>query len=110
MRHYSARQLKDSGLWHYTVQMGGRAFPTGYCAKDCPGHDTADAARGHYKAHLLDGAIETTLSQWSGCRVCDQPTKKAMLYGSMGLEPLCEAHCNRESLEPLVKVGESWES
>lgn len=109
-------------------------------AEPCPGHDTPEAAQEHYRQHLLDGARYATesdearakVSQPHKCeavlegdpeaRYSDDPVKRATVKrcgaftcGSATVGPyafhfLCPAHCSREFLAPLVRVGESWES
>jgi hypothetical protein len=120
MNYYQARELrtadgKPAGLWHFTCQNDNRIWPVGYCAQGCVGHDTPEGAQEHYRQYLLDTArYDGRMSgQQRACRVCGAWTQRfAETEAGTSLYVLCDEHCNRESLETLVKAPEwitsSW--
>lgn len=126
MSYYTARELLDketgkgTGKWHYTVAWGEsdgmRVAAIGYCAQDCPGHDTPREAEAHYKQYLLDErtryvAGEHATSQHR-CQVdgCGAWTTGMAFVGGYESYYLCDAHRDREHLEPLVIVSDAWET
>ena len=125
MAYYTARELMDkdgkaTGKWHYTVQWGGSDGPriaaTGHCANGCPGHDTPKEAYAHYKQYLLDKqthyeAGENAETQHR-CQApgCGAWTTGAAFVGGYEVYYLCDTHRTREHLEPLVIVGDAFET
>jgi hypothetical protein len=123
MNHYKARQKEVDKRWHYTCCNDGRIWPVGYCAGACAGHDTAEQACEHQAQYECDNAQfhpMTIDEAFAGpnsvsvdkCRACGERTCGFASYGAgqMSVIPLCPAHCNRESLRPLIEIGESWSS
>jgi hypothetical protein len=111
VNYYDARELKDAdgngtGRWHYTCanrRIG--TWAVGYC-RDHDGHETPEEARKCFRRYLLDGAFEESYADWSGCVVCDAPTKKGLTtrpplgHGY----PLCDEHRALERLAELAEV------
>jgi hypothetical protein len=104
MNYYDARQLSDGSGWHYTsANRRSGTHPAGYCA-DHPGHATEDEARQCFRRYLLDGTREESYGDWTGCTICDTPTKKGLTerpplgHGY----PLCDEHRTSEQLAELV--------
>jgi hypothetical protein len=108
---YMPRQLlkdgKPSGIWRMTVASDEMDFtePVGACAKDCPGHTTADEAYKHYHEGQLatvtfDGVDDNVQQK---CLVCTAWTQRyAVLRGDMwGRYPLCGLHLDMESLRAV---------
>ena len=125
MSFYTARELmgadgERTGKWHYTVAWGDaggtRVAAVGYCAQDCSGHDTPQAACDHYKHYLLDqrtryAAGEQAMTQHR-CEVadCGAWTTGAAFVGGYEVHYLCDAHRDRAHLAPLVGVVDAWET
>ena len=132
MRHYSARKRLD-GQYDYTCG----DYPVGYCAafeepvsleywreeqlktyksfKDkhhTDGHLTEEDACNCYKEYQLDHHLRKgTLSEsMHRCRVCGDFTAHYIEVGYCTHYTLCDKHCNREEVEKLYDVGQSWES
>lgn len=138
MQHYKALQRAD-GKWDYTVTWKDRSLPVGYCAgwtdwgidiaKMHPaanalavslkakyhvhGHETAEDACACYKQYLLDQSltlgIESDFAQFK-CQVCGEWTMLRASVGRWYHFELCPKHNNRESIETLFTIDESWES
>jgi len=125
MNYYAARQVDpkadrpDAGKWRYTSMRDGSIWPVGACAEGCVGHDTAEQAYEHQRQWLLSqlrvGEAARSVSRYAPgkCCCCDAvATHEAYIAG----EPVgytfrvCDEHNNRESLEPLIDVGESMSS
>ena len=108
MQYYSARKLKETGLWHYTVG----SHPVGYCADDCPGHATEEEACEHYKQYLLDKRMRpgTLSNQMLRCRECKEFTDGVVHIGAYQMFILCPAHQGKETVAKHLRIGESWES
>lgn len=124
MSYYTARELMDkdgkaTGKWHYTVAWGDadgtRIAPVGYCAGGCAGHETKEGAYNHYKRYLLDchtryeAGERATVQHRCEAPDCGAWTTGAALVGGYEIHYLCDAHRTRETLEPLVYVGDAWE-
>jgi hypothetical protein len=131
MNFYDAREIQDgdgkgTGKWRYTCYNDNqkRTWAVGYCAQDCPGHDTPDEAREHYKQYLLDIALRLDANADSvpgaveppkfKCEAegCEALTSKAAKvgYGIPRMFNLCPEHMNRETVETLFEVGSSFGS
>ena len=134
MQHYSARQREHDGKWDYTVG----STPVGYCRayKDpdemgvpmhpdtvatirqfkykhhTHGHETAEEACACYKEYLFDQRTRHSdmKNQMLRCEICGEFTQHVVYIGAYEVHKLCEKHANREGLEQVVEVGESWES
>ena len=86
-------------------------------ANPCPGHATAAEACQHYKQYLLDQAkfFGPKTTEWpkEKCEVDDcsaEATHCAAIPGEFRRWQLCAAHANRDQLDKLLSVGESWRS
>ncbi len=107
MNYYDARELKSggqsTGKWHYTKRNDDQIWPVGYCAEECPGHDTALEARRHYTEYLLDNRLRldgTYAGAQYECAVCKEFTGR---YGSVDGRDyaLCDRHRTRDHLAAL---------
>ncbi len=115
MRYYAPRQRRDTGKWHYTLMVGGKITPVGFCAEDCPGHDTPQGAADHFKEFLLEKTMrKMNVPELRMCMVCDSPTGRRVHIGKG--KPikliLCQEHQSRTDIESLVnfdKIAESYE-
>lgn len=130
MQHHTAQQLESgprTGKWVYTGgnHRMGRVIE---CCMDrwqemlqaedrdaSPawehiGHDTADEAYAHMRQRLLEALrLDVQFSNWSGCKVCDTPTKSgADIPPCHFTEPLCDEHRNRETVERLWQGPGDW--
>jgi hypothetical protein len=121
MNYYEPREKTDkdgnpTGLYHYTRMNDGRIWPTGYCAQDCPGHDTKEGAYEHQRQYLLDTA-KFNASQLKDSQVrcdvegCNNFTADLAQTADQDYFHLCQEHQNRQGLEKVLKVGDvisSW--
>lgn len=91
----------------------------GFVAKPdaCQGHDTEAEAYEHEKQRLLATSLQfipdsDTASTQRRCKAagCNTFTSGHAYVGSYRHWPLCAEHRTREAVEPLLCVGESWES
>ena len=97
----------------------GKCEGRGLVAKEdpCPGHPSKEEACDHYKQYQLDrlkirGPKE---QQWPKEKCCvdgceEVATMLADIPGDMHHFELCPAHANRETVEKMYRVGESWSS
>lgn len=115
MNHYAARELENKvGFWHYTCTNGDRTYPVGYC-KDCSGHLTKEKAENHFKEYLLDKmSVIEKKNEWPkhkcDFKECNKEAKNCVnLLGYVYYE-LCEDHSNKESVNVIHEVHESWSS
>lgn len=80
------------------------------------GHATAEEACECYKQYLLDLNLRLALEdpanpqQLNRCQICGTFTARHAFVGSYNVFVLCPEHQTRESVESLLRVGESWES
>jgi hypothetical protein len=76
------------------------------------GHATSEEACECYKQHELDESLHFDVDSHSKqkCEVCEEWTEKRAMVGGYRHFVLCEKHANREEVEKLYTVGESWES
>lgn len=114
MNYYGPREITDehgsgTGKWRYTVRNDDRVWAVGYCT-DCPGHDTPEEAREHYRQYTLDTAFEIEVS-WPGnaCRVCGALTTKGCSVDH-SLYLLCDEHRTREHLDSVVHATDAISS
>lgn len=125
MNYDQARQLKDGG-WHWTTKndgivrtaepclkhIGDESDPAWYLkpynASDwtrCEPHSTREEAERHFYEWCIESLKEDDLWDWTGCQVCDAPTKKAL--GNRGMHmlitsvPLCDEHRNVDKVREL---------
>jgi hypothetical protein len=140
MRYLGARQRKSDNKWDYTTMYDKQVYPIGYCHEWTPygyplfqsgraemlnrqeapfienyhtdGHGSKEEACECYKKYLLDHSfrISTDSSTKQKCQVCNEWTQTRLEIGSYRQWVLCEKHANREEVEKLFSVGESWES
>lgn len=103
MNYYEARQRSDGSGWHYTCENDGQIWPVGYC-RDHEPHPTAQEAKDCFRQYLLDDISDTTYGDWTGCEVCDEPTKKGLsTRGPLGQGfPLCDRHRTPAQVEKLT--------
>lgn len=104
MNYYEARELKSGG-WHYTAanrRLG--TWPVGDC-RDHEPHATSEEAEECFRQYLLGKLVERELRDWTGCEVCDTPTKK-----QLGTRPplgqdhaLCDEHRTPEQVAELTE-------
>lgn len=117
----------DAGKWRYTCMNDGRVWPVGYCAKDCPGHDTPEEANAHQRDYELDNAVFTegpsvdeALDRYR-CQArandadepsqCGKLTTSVARVGSYQRISLCVDHLNRDGLATAYEgPGEVWAS
>jgi hypothetical protein len=100
-----AAGCESSTRYHYCCYLypAGQAWPVGYCARGCQGHDTKAGAREHYRQFLIDrfGQYTGTLTSTSACSVCGRPTTHCALidyHYEWDVIGLCPDHLNREGL------------
>lgn len=116
MRHHTALKRSDTGKWHYVSAHRSRgAYPIGYCADGCPGHDTEQEARDHARDYVLDRVAFTDDSSDARsqhrCEAegCDEFTSGSARLPWGGYYTLCAAHRNRATVEVLFgEIGDSW--
>jgi hypothetical protein len=136
MNYLKARQRKSDGKWDYTLENDGVIYPIGYCSAyrepnipinpdrlktmrdfsikhHSEGHSTPEEANQCYKKYLLDQRL-TLMQQYIDvqhkCAVCGEFTQCCVSIDGWHKYTLCEKHNNREEVEKLFSVGESWES
>jgi hypothetical protein len=130
MNFHKARELqkdgKPSGRWHYTNYNDSlkTIWPEGYCAdptSPCSkeGHATAEEACACKKRYDLDKKLRfdmKKMDQVSNLHRCQAPgcgewgPNHAEIPSEMVFWCLCDAHANRETVEKLYEVGESFGS
>lgn len=111
MNYYAAREMKGedgaaTGKWHYTAKNDDVVLPVGYCADGCPGHDTADEDREHYRQYLLDHTNYETRHKWADphrCAVCGKfTTRFVQIPDGITTYTLYPAHANRAGLDQAM--------
>jgi hypothetical protein len=131
VNYYAARQREKTKKWDYTCRNDGRIWPVGYCAGrhvevlQVPederepyhdhGHETAEEARECYKHYQLDNELHLDIKMASQQRKCEADGCGAWTQGMARVGGhvsfvLCDEHRNRENVEKLYSVGESWTS
>jgi hypothetical protein len=105
MNYYEARKLKDGSGWHWTGMNDSQIFPAGNCHEHAA-HETREEAERCFRRYLLDGQREESYGDWTGCEICDKPTKKGLTTRPpLGNGyPLCDEHRTPETLESLVSA------
>lgn len=115
MRYYGPAERivdgKNSGLWHYVMRHRDQVIPVGYCARNCDGHPTQEAACRHYRDYLLDHqlAFFDDPDVMLRCVVCNEMTT-GRGHVSTQMWVLCADHRNRSEIEKRYEVGQIWES
>lgn len=81
------------------------------------GHDTKEEACNCYKNYLLDNRTEYIIDpeqitevHMYQCAVCKKLTSGYVTVEGYHRFVLCKEHNNRQSMEILFSVGESWQS
>jgi hypothetical protein len=93
----------NAGKWHMCESNSGGTYPTGHCAGDCPGHDTASGAQAHYDEWCADNASLTPITK-DLCHACGKPATQVFTWP--GLSPwgyVCEEHANRDGVHAALK-------
>lgn len=132
MNYDEARQI-ESGGWHWTT-MNDRKVRTAWpCLRyvgpekplermmnatpddfeRCAPHATREEAERHWYDACLEAVEESNFGDWSGCRVCDAPTKKGLGNPQMSrafhVDPLCDEHRTKETLSSLHPFKSGWQ-
>jgi hypothetical protein len=132
MKYYAARQRATTKKWDYICMNDGQRWAVGYCSGKYPtvqddeslehrecyhedGHETAEEARECYKRYMLDNRLHLDgkmANQQMRCQVeqCDAWTQGTARLGGYTSFTLCDEHRNRETVEKLYDVFESWSS
>jgi hypothetical protein len=104
MNYYQARQLKTGG-WHFTCQNNNKVWPVGFCVEHAA-HKTKQEAESCYRSYVLSNVnFNILLTESLTCSFCKRKTKKAVNIDSRIL-PLCNSHCNKETLEKKYDMGD----
>jgi hypothetical protein len=92
-------------LYHYCCCTfpGNHVWPVGYCSKGCPGHESKDDARRHYRQFLIDrfGQLSGRLNSTGTCAICGIATTFYAwidYHFEWDIVSLCPAHLNHEGL------------
>ena len=100
---YSEPLQMPNGKWHFTTTRDGSTVAVGGCADGCPGHDTADGAREHYRDYIVARArFGVEMREQLKCRVCGERTYLAVTAIPRQLVPLCGDHHDETCLRPYV--------
>lgn len=126
MRYHTAQRIikgRNEGKWVYTSagDKGGYIECCDGGWEDAGvGHATEVEARQHMRQRRLEKLrLDVQTGDWSGCRApmpggsrCDVPTKGAAeIPPCHFLEPLCDEHRTRETVEAMYgDVGDSFGS
>lgn len=114
MNYLKPREMRDTsgnptGRWHYTQRNDDRIWPIGYCADGCPGHQTSDEAREHFRVYVLDHELDLD-GHWAGvwhrCQAggCDVLTDGFVRVRGWPKFDLCDEHRTREVVESLMPM------
>jgi hypothetical protein len=107
---FTARKCEagvDAGKW-YTVIIERQAVRrTGYCALECIGHETSEAALEHHLQYQLDREADLWLDRRAkpgDCEICgERTTLRARLGRETKLFVLCQRHQTSNSLKTLFR-------
>jgi hypothetical protein len=115
MNYDEPRQISsgdNAGKWRYTSMNDGQVWAIGYCANGCPGHDTKDEAREHYRQWQLDTKLQfhDGPADPDTLRRCEADGCTEHTAGSASMGPwlswtLCPAHRTRETVEALYPTA-----
>lgn len=121
MNYYEPREIVDpatgegAGKYHFVKankRTGTR--PVGYCAEDCPGHDTPEEAAAHFHEWKLDNAIfEAGADNPTSLHRCRYPGCEEYTAGVARDQhltwhhPLCDQHRNRDGLAAITEPS-TW--
>ena len=100
------REGPNRGKFHFTVRSDDeRWMHAHFCCHNCPGHETIEGAKEHFRQYCLDGAdFELVADSQLKCKTCGKWTRRRAVVrqGVLSQEfPLCAEHCNRENLEKV---------
>lgn len=109
----------NAGKFHMTIQTNseaskGIAHPIGYCAEDCPGHDTPGEAIDHWYEYLADKAEFRTVKREDADKLdrcdaaeCSEFTANyAFAPGHITMSKhLCDEHLNRDAYLAALRAG-----
>ncbi|HEU4628069.1 MAG TPA: hypothetical protein VFS52_25170 [Steroidobacteraceae bacterium] len=97
----------DSGKWYAMVIEGRGARRVGYCAIECTGHESSEAALEHYLQYQLDRESALWLdrrAQPANCEICgERTTLRARLGRDTKPFVLCLKHQSSRSLKELFR-------
>jgi hypothetical protein len=112
VRNLTARQRGNDG-WHYVSLGSTGGYPIGYCADHEP-HPTEAEARECYAKWRRDHVgLDIRYADWTGCAICDAPTKKAAgVQYDYATAALCDEHLTHENAVTALHLdaGDSWMS
>lgn len=139
MQHHTVQQIERgprTGAWIYTTGNHRTGRHAECCAEpwlemlqtpaderdaspawEHIGHDTREQAYAHMRTKLLTKLrLDTTFSDWSGCRApdgngnpCDTPTKNGADIPPCHFQaPLCNEHRTRETVEAMWNGPGDW--
>jgi hypothetical protein len=97
----------DSGRWYAMIIEGRGARRVGYCAIECAGHESSEAALEHYLQYQLDREAALWLdrrAQPANCEICgERTTLRARLGRDTKPFVLCQKHQSSGSLKELFR-------
>ena len=102
MNYYQARQLKDSGKWHWTRMNDKIIYPAGDCVNH-EGHNTKEEAERCFYEYEIKKLYETSFSMRDKCSVksCKAFTDKALTPDGYSIAHLCKKHRNIKTYRKL---------
>jgi hypothetical protein len=107
---FTARKCEvgaQAGKWYTVVIERQGARRAGYCALQCPGHDTSEEALAHHLQYQLDRETDLWLERRvppRDCEICGEPTTlRARLGRYTKLFVLCRQHQSTNSLQKLFR-------
>ena len=97
----------DAGKWYTVVIEQQAPRRIGYCALECPGHDSSAEALAHHLQYQLDREADLWLERRGApreCEICGEPTTlRARLGRDTPLFILCRQHQSTTSLQRLFQ-------
>jgi len=129
-KRWDYTQMNDGRVWPIGYCGGFREYTPEqrqtYCMNDTwyakyeankdkyheDGHPSSVEACACYKRYELDESLRFDVDSQSKqkCEVCGEWTEHRAMIGGYQYFVVCEKHANREEVEKLFTVGESWES
>jgi hypothetical protein len=107
---FTARKCEvgtDAGKWYTMAIERQTARRTGYCALECSGHDSSEAALEHHLQYQLDRETDLWLDRRAtpgDCEICgERTTLRARLGRATKLFVLCQRHHTSASLKTLFR-------
>lgn len=120
MNYAEARQRSDKSGWAFTIRNDDDVWTAECCrldAQDADGyrahkHATKEEAEACFNAWRRDPTgvqlNAHTLGDWTGCVICDAPTKSEATHQDIGRSyrgvPFCEEHMTVENV--LAQIGD----